>query len=150
MIPPNQTTTPEVTNATNSLVPGEPVTYGVLLVIYMTIFSTFVFLVLGRAREYKWLRKIGREIASTLEYFFFGLVTLIIIGLIALPLYLVPTVSQETVEAFGVTVILVVIGYLTITLLGYISSTVWEKIAENHEEITGHRPFEKRSEEVDE
>lgn len=93
-------------------------------------------------KAYKWVLDAIESFGRSVEYALKGLVTAVVIGLVAGPIYLISQMDSQTQGMIAQAIGLVIAGYVGLVALGYIGDKVWKRIVSQHEAATGHKPFE--------
>lgn len=96
---------------------------------------------------YEWVLNTFSRISRSVRYAISGVITCIIVGVIAVPIYAISQLDGGTQSALGKAVIAIIVGYAALVAIGFVGEKVYGRIAEQHEAATGHRPFENWGEE---
>jgi uncharacterized membrane protein YeaQ/YmgE (transglycosylase-associated protein family) len=91
---------------------------------------------------YEWVLSAIESVGRSVNYAIKGVITAVIIGAVFGPVYYLSTVDSETQGVLLEVIAFLVGGYLGLVALGYIGDYVWQRIGDQHEAATGHRPFE--------
>lgn len=120
--------------------------FGLVGPVLLVVFATLVIgLFIGMLQSLKVYDRIWRVIESfgrSVEYALKGVVTAVVIGLIVGPIYFISQMDSQTQGMVAQAIGLVIAGYVGLVALGYLGDKVWQRIVSQHEDATGHKPFE--------
>lgn len=123
----------------------ELVAPAVVMIMFILVFAAII----SSAHRYKWLLNRFTAVKQSLIYATKGLLTALVLALIGAPVYAWTQLDSGTkglaLQAIGI----VIAGYISLAVLGYIGDRVWSMIVRRHREATGHAPFEGWFEESD-
>lgn len=115
---------------------------GLAPVLGVVLVSAVFIGVLSSTQAYFWVLQASETFTQSLEYAIKGVATAIVIGVLVAPIYLFQQASpgEQTMvlQAIGA----IILGYVGLVVLGYIGDHIYQRIARQHEEVTGHAPFE--------
>lgn len=133
-----QTATPQFGNMTSSFADSTglfPIA-AVVIVIGLVIVG-----LISSARFYRAVLNASGAFARSFEYAIKGVATAAVIAVFVGPLYLFSQLDGQSRSVVYQAIGALVAGYVGLVVLGYVGDSIWSRIRDRHEEVTGEQPF---------